>query len=78
MSAKDFAKLLGVAPSQVTRWENGAPMSGQADRLLRMIEVKHDNVAFDVQQLAEIGDTAGAPMRLRVVRNRDGSWKAAA
>ena len=43
-----------------------------------MIEAQHDNVEFDVQQLAEIGDTAGAPMRLRVGRSKDGSWKAAA
>jgi hypothetical protein len=33
---------------------------------------------YDVHPLAEIGDTAGQPLRLRVVRNRDGSWKTAA
>ena len=78
MSAKEFGRLVGVTPSQVSRWENGAPMGTTADRLVRMIEVQHDNVEFDVQQLAEIGDTARAPMRLRAVRNKDGSWKAAA
>ncbi len=78
LSAKEFGRLVGVTASQVSRWENGAPVGAAADRLVRMIEVQHDNIQFDVQQLAEIGDTAGAPMRLRVGRNKDGSWKAAA
>jgi putative zinc finger/helix-turn-helix YgiT family protein len=78
MSAKEFGRLLGVTPSQVSRWENGAPMGATADRLVRMIEVQHDNLEFDVQQLAKIGDTSRAPMRLSVLRNKDGSWKAAA
>src|SRR5262249_42904215 len=30
MSAKDFGRLVGVTPSQVSRWENGAPMGATA------------------------------------------------
>ena len=43
-----------------------------------MIEVQHDHLEFDVQQLRGIAAKPGAPMALRVVRTSDGQWKAAA
>jgi putative zinc finger/helix-turn-helix YgiT family protein len=78
MTAKQFGSLLGVSGSQVSRWENGAKMGPAADRLLRMIEVQHDHLEFDVQLLRSIAAKPGAPMALRVMRTSDGQWKAAA
>jgi DNA-binding transcriptional regulator YiaG len=79
LTAQEFGELMGVSASQVSRWENGAaPIGAPADRLLRMLEVKHDGVDFDVQQLRSIGDKPGAPMRIRVLRAKDGKWRAAA
>ena len=37
LSQRRFAKLLGVAPSLISKWETGSPPSGPALALLRVI-----------------------------------------
>ena len=37
LSQRRFAKLLGVTPSLISRWETGSPPSGPALALLRVI-----------------------------------------
>ena len=82
VEAKDLSELLGVTPSQVSRWENGAAPVGQAaDRLLRLIVAKHGQLAFDVEHLRRIGEAAAGPLRpLFAWRGKDGwavsqSWR---
>ncbi len=77
-SGAKLARMLGVTPSTLSRWENGHELIGAGpDRLLRTIEVIHEGVKdFDVKVLEDIGPEPGAPLRLRV-RMTDGQWKAA-
>jgi putative zinc finger/helix-turn-helix YgiT family protein len=74
-----LAKMLGVGAGTVSRWENGKePIGPVPDRLLRTLDVIREGAAgFDVDTLANIGDAAGAPLKLRV-RKSGGKWKAAA
>lgn len=76
-SGTKLARMLGVTPSTVSRWENGhEPIGAGPDRLLRMIEVQHGGIeGFDVKVLEHIGNEPGAPLRLRV-RMTDGQWQA--
>ncbi len=78
-SGVQLAKLLGVGPPTVSRWENGhEPIGAVPDRLLRALDVIRDGAEnFDVEALAAIGDKPGTPLRLRV-RIKDGVWQAAA
>jgi len=44
-SGSDFAKRMGTAPETVSRWENGkTPIGPQADRLLRVLVSRSDQV----------------------------------
>ncbi len=78
-TAVEFGRRLGVTGVQVSRWETGAAvMHPSADRLARVLSAQHDGAGFDVHILDEITDKAGAPVRLRLTRNKAGAWKAAA
>jgi len=71
-SGSDFAKIVGVKPETVSRWENGAkPPSPVADRLVRMLAIStepatrypidHSKV---IKHLREIDGTVSEPVRV--------------
>jgi putative transcriptional regulator len=47
LSQRQFAKLLGISPSVICRWETGANPSGAAATLLRVI-IEYPGVVLDV------------------------------
>lgn len=78
-SGVDFAKHMGVTPSQVSRWENGDPMSPQADRLLRALWAMTPQVhsyPLELEMFAELGDES-EPVRLDLAPSKEG-WRLAA
>ena len=73
LKAQGLADTLGVTPSQVSRWENGAvPISGLADRLVRMVVATR--MALELPDLTTISAGGSAPLALRVELGRRG-WK---
>jgi putative zinc finger/helix-turn-helix YgiT family protein len=73
LKAQGLADTLGVTPSQVSRWENGAvPISGLADRLFRMVVATR--MTLELPDLTSIRAGGSAPLSLRVELGRRG-WK---
>jgi len=77
-----LAETLGVAPSQVSRWENDAvPISALADRLVRMVVAAQ--AKLPAPALAKIDASRSEPLAMhaeltaRGWRVRDGDAKAA-
>lgn len=71
----DFASLMGVTPSQASRWASGdSKISSLAGRLLRMLVARESTNDFDVSTLARIDrDLPPAPYAVTRVR---GGWGA--
>jgi len=80
LTARALARVMGVVPESVSRWETGAlPVSPPVDRLLRtMVALTIDGERFPVQVLAEIAGEAG-PLKLVVTLDpKKGAWRCAA
>lgn len=74
LKAQDLAETLGVTPSQVSRWENGAvTISTLADRLLRMVAASR--TAIPAPKLANIDASQSEPLEMHIKRTSRG-WKA--
>lgn len=68
-----LAETLGVTPSQVSRWENGAvSISALADRLLRMVAAARANLS--PPELKNIDASRSAPLAMKLVLGSRG-WK---
>lgn len=64
LKARELAATLGVTPSQVSRWENGAvAISTLADRLLRMVAAARANLP--APELVHIDASRSAPLEMR-------------
>jgi len=77
LKAQDLAGILGVTPSQVSRWENeAAPISALADRLLRMVVATR--LELPTPDLTTIDGTRSEPLAMRVRLGSQGGvegWK---
>lgn len=73
LKAQSLAEVLGVTPSQISRWENGAvPISGLADRLFRMVVAAHVGVVYP--DLTVIDAHRSEPLSTRFELGRRG-WR---
>ncbi len=73
LKAQALAKTLGVTPSQVSRWENGAvKISTLADRLLRM--VASARIGVPAPDLVKIDSSHSLRLELRAELTSRG-WK---
>ncbi len=77
-SGEDLARLMGVTPEQVSRWENGKRnMGAPADRLLRMLvattEPRDD---YSTDSWRDLREKSTAPRKLHVRPSRSG-WRVA-
>jgi putative transcriptional regulator len=78
-SGVEFAKHMGVTPSQVSRWENGDPMSAQADRLVRALWAMTPQVRsypLELELFADLSDES-EPVHIDLAPSKDG-WRVAA
>ncbi|MGM0574104.1 MAG: type II TA system antitoxin MqsA family protein [Myxococcota bacterium] len=66
LKGAELARLMGVTPPTVSRWETGAtPISSFGDRLLRTIVAQQGAaLLFDLQDLADIVDDETEPLSL--------------
>jgi putative zinc finger/helix-turn-helix YgiT family protein len=78
-SGKDFAEHFGVTQETVSRWEQGkAPMSAQADRLLRLMVVYQEPAAdYSLDVMKDVATKDAKPLRLGLT-SAGGTWKKAA
>jgi putative zinc finger/helix-turn-helix YgiT family protein len=78
-SGVDLAQRLDVTPEHLSRWENdAAPMSGMAERLIRLMVVHNDRTAdYSLDDLKETPKGKPVPLKLRV-RLDEGGWQTAA
>lgn len=60
LSQRQFAKLLGVAPSVVCRWEAGRPPSGAA-RALLLVVIEHPGIVTEVLNGGAAGGSTPQP-----------------
>lgn len=78
-SSADFARVMGVSPETVSRWESkGAPkrMALSAERLLRLMVLQNEPVrSYDLEVAGASEEPASEPLRLRVTHDR---WEPAA
>ncbi len=75
-SGRDFAKVMGVSPETVSRWEReNAPqaMGGPAEKLLRLVVLVGEPLLRDV--LAARSELSGGFLRFR---ETEGQWLSAA
>ena len=74
-SGADFAKVIGVSASTVSRWENEhEPIGPQADRLLRlMVATRDPQRNYELDQLANVRDTLAPKVHAHV---NDSAWQA--
>ena len=79
LTARALARLMGVVPESVSRWENDVlPVSPPVDRLLRtMVALTLEGERFPVHALADIAGDA-KPLRLVVTLDPKGAWRRAA
>jgi len=80
LTARALARVMGVVPESISRWETGAlPVSPPVDRLLRtMVALTIDGEKLSVQVLADIAGEAG-PLKLVVTLDpKKGAWRCAA
>ena len=74
-SGRDFARMMGVDPSTVSRWEKDQPMGEIADRLLRAYVLLRRPVdSYPVDQLGDVAVSDPAPLRVTLRSARDG-WE---
>jgi putative transcriptional regulator len=79
LSAADFAQMMGVARETVSRWETGAqPMGAVADRLIRLLVLRHEPTeCYVVDDLLRGLNDEAAPDNLTSVplwNSRDKGW----
>ena len=76
LSSNDFAQVIGVDPSTVSRWENGhQDMGEQTERLLRLLALVGGRRVSEYP-LGDFGSEAAVPSKIRA-RLEDGYWRAA-
>ncbi len=77
-SGRDFARIFGVAPETVSRWENDRdPMGAIADRLLRLLAVRNEPVeSYPTERLSEVAQTDPVPVSLSATATTAG-WRVA-
>lgn len=75
-SAGDFAKVIDVHPSTVSRWETGKEAMGKVtDRLLRALAIIGERVQdYPLEKFAEVAKD-DAPATRYVVSSSDGEWQ---
>jgi putative zinc finger/helix-turn-helix YgiT family protein len=76
-SGVEFAKVIGVSPETVSRWENGKErMGGSAEKLLRMLVVHQQPIRdYSIESLAEISDKPSKPSTRPIgLRVKGVSW----
>lgn len=79
-SGTEFAKHMGVTRHQVSRWENGAPLSALADHLLRaFILLKEPTESYSIDDFARIPagpvKSAPKPSTIRLERTSKEEWR---
>lgn len=73
-----LARLMGISPTTVSRWENDqSPIGTTADRLLRLIAAHGAPKASDVTMLEHVAQGTPEPVSLRV-QSSDSVWTVAA
>lgn len=79
-STGDFARVMGVAPETVSRWENGVrPHSPLADRLVRLLVVTREPASgYPIEDLVRIDVTRAEPIRLEASHAANKTWEAVA
>jgi putative zinc finger/helix-turn-helix YgiT family protein len=77
-SGRDFARIFGVAPETVSRWENDRdPMGAIADRLLRLLAVRNEPVeSYPTECLSEVAQTDPVAVSLSATATAAG-WRVA-
>lgn len=75
-SAGEFAKIIDVHPSTMSRWETGKePIGKVSDRLLRALVIIGERVKdYPIRELAEVAQD-DAPAARYEVRATDGEWQ---
>jgi len=76
--AQDFAKMIGVTPEIVSKWENAkAPIPTPIDRLVRTLAALRWGLALDpLEVFPPIDDSDATPLAARFVRGKKG-WTVA-
>jgi putative zinc finger/helix-turn-helix YgiT family protein len=76
LSGTDFAKMMHVDPSTVSRWEKGIqPMGEVSDTLLRtQVLLRKPVDRYPVNKLSEVAKEEPAPLRIALKPAADG-WK---
>ena len=74
-SGKHFARVMGVDPATVSRWEHDkAPMGIQADRLLRMMVFREKPIEeYATEEIQSVSRDDVPPLKLGL-RNEQGAW----
>ena len=70
LTGTDFATMLGVDSTTLSTWENGEPIGGSSDRLIRLTYVIAEDIkGYQVDEMARITNTVEpAKMRLSAAR----------
>jgi putative zinc finger/helix-turn-helix YgiT family protein len=78
-SGVDFAKLIGVSPETVSRWENGRERIGSStEKLVRMLVVHEQPIRdYPIESLAKISDKRPSSKNIGL-RVKGASWVAQA
>ena len=76
-SGVDFARVVGVSPETISRWENGRErMGSSAEKLVRMLVVHTQPTRhYSIESLAKISERPPKPSPKPIgVRVKGGSW----
>jgi putative zinc finger/helix-turn-helix YgiT family protein len=76
-SGVDFAKVVGVSPETISRWENGKEkMGSSAEKLVRMLVVHPQPIRhYSIEALAKISEKPSKPAPKPIgVRIKGNSW----
>ena len=76
-SQEDFAEIMGVTVTTVSKWENGADQIGvQSDKLLRMFVIRDRPVEeYPNERLAKVACDGAAPAPWLSLRLDKGAWQ---